>query len=73
VTSPNIWQSLLAFNLGVEVGQVLIVIITIIVFYMIGMIGQRATQISRYLITGSCTTISLFWVIERSNSILSNI
>lgn len=73
VTSPNIWQSLLAFNLGVEIGQVLIVLITLLVFYMIGMIGHRATKISRYLVTSSCAAISLFWVIERGGSIITNI
>ena len=26
VTSPNIWQSLLAFNVGVEIGQIAIVL-----------------------------------------------
>lgn len=73
VTSPNIWQSLLAFNLGVEIGQVFIVLITLLVFYMIGMICHRATQISRYLVTSGCAAISLFWVIERGGSILANI
>jgi len=73
VNSPNIWQSLLAFNLGVEVGQVCIVLATLFVFYPIGKIGSRTLQVSRYLIAGGCSTVSLFWVIERSSSILSNI
>ena len=73
VTSPNIWQSLLAFNLGVEVGQVVIVLLTLLLFYPIGKISTRALQVSRYLVAGSCTAVSLFWVVERGNSILSNI
>jgi hypothetical protein len=73
VTSPNIWQSLLAFNLGVEVGQVFIVLATLLAFYLIGLISTRAVQISRYLIAASCAAISIYWVIERSNSILSSL
>jgi hypothetical protein len=73
VTSPNIWQSLLSFNLGVEIGQLVIVLITLLVFYLIGMLGQRVTQVSRYLVAGSCMAISLTWVIERGNSIITNI
>jgi hydrogenase/urease accessory protein HupE len=42
VTSPNIWQSLLAFNLGVEIGQLLIVLAASLVFYVISLLGSRA-------------------------------
>ena len=70
VTSPDIWQSLLAFNLGVEIGQLSIVLATLSVFFLIGRFGTRATQVSRYLIAGGCAAISLVWVIERGNSII---
>ena len=70
VTSPNIWQSLLAFNLGVEVGQVFIVLATLLVFYLLGRISSRAVQLSRYLVAASCAAISFYWVIERGSSIL---
>jgi hypothetical protein len=73
VTSPNIWQSLLAFNLGVEIGQVFIVLATLLVFYLIGIFGSRAMQTSRYLVAGSCAAVSLLWVVERTGSILSNV
>jgi len=73
VNSPNIWQSLLAFNLGVEVGQICIVAATLFIFFPISIIGSRALQISRYLIAGCCSAVSLLWVIERSSMILLNI
>jgi len=73
VTSPNIWQSLLAFNLGVELGQLIIVLVTLLVFYLIGRVGSRPTLISRYLIAGSCAAISLWWVVERGSTILLSI
>lgn len=73
VTSPNIWQSLLAFNLGVEIGQVLIVIASFSIFYLISLLGARATKINRYIVAGVCASIALYWVIERGSNILANI
>jgi len=73
VTSPNIWQSLLAFNLGVEIGQVLIVIASFSIFYLISLLGTRATKINRFIVAGVCACISFYWVIERGSNILANI
>jgi hydrogenase/urease accessory protein HupE len=73
VTSPNIWQSLVAFNLGVEAGQLLIVTGTWLVFYFIGHLGDRVVTINRYLVASICTLTALFWVIERGGRILVNI
>ena len=73
VTSPNIWQSLLAFNIGVEIGQLMIVIVAVFAFYLISLFGDRATKINRYLIAGICTVISLYWVVERGSNVLANI
>ncbi len=73
VTSPNIWQSLLAFNLGVEIGQVIIVIASFSIFYLISLLGTRATKINRFIVAGICASISFYWVIERGNNILTNI
>jgi len=73
VTSPNIWQSLLAFNVGVEIGQLLIVLVASLVFYSIALLGVRAAKINRYFVAGVCASISLYWVIERGSSTLTNI
>ena len=73
VTSPNIWQSLLAFNIGVEIGQLMIVIVAVLAFYLISLFGDRATKINRYLVAGVCTATSLYWVVERGSSVLANI
>jgi len=73
VTSPNIWQSLVAFNLGVEIGQVLIVIFAGLAFYLIGLLGSRVAKINRYIVAGLCIAISLYWVIERSGNILASL
>jgi hydrogenase/urease accessory protein HupE len=73
VTSPNIWQSLLAFNLGVEIGQLLIVLITWCVLYAIALPGERIIKISRYGIATTCALVAFYWVIERSSMVLENI
>jgi hypothetical protein len=73
VTSPGIWQSLVAFNVGVELGQLLIVTGAWIAFYLIGLLGGRAAKINRYLVASLCIIIALFWVIERGGNVLANI
>jgi hypothetical protein len=73
VTSPDIWQSLVAFNVGVEVGQLLIVLGASIAFYLIGLLGGRAAKINRNLVAGLCIVIALYWVIERGGNVLANI
>lgn len=73
VTSPDIWQSLVAFNVGVEVGQLLIVTGAWIAFYLIGLLGSRAATVNRYLIASLCIVIALFWVIERGGNVLASI
>jgi hydrogenase/urease accessory protein HupE len=72
VTSPNIWQSLVAFNFGVEIGQVLIVMVAWVVFFLVSKLGGKAAKINRYLIASSCIVIALYWVVQRGAIILSN-
>ena len=73
VTSPNIWQSLLAFNIGVEIGQLFIVMVAVLVFYLIGLIGPRAIKVNHLIVASICAAISLYWVVERGSSVLANI
>jgi hypothetical protein len=73
VTSPNIWQSLVAFNVGVELGQLLIVIVAVFVFYLISLLGENVTKINRTIVAGLCAAIASYWVIERGGNVLANI
>jgi hypothetical protein len=73
VTSPNIWQSLVAFNVGVELGQLLIVIVAVLVFYLISLLGESVTKINRTIVAGLCVAIASYWVVERGSSVLANI
>lgn len=73
VTSPNIWQSLVAFNVGVELGQLLIVIVAALVFYLISFFGNSVAKINRYIVAGLCAAIASYWFIERGSNVLANI
>ncbi|PWK45385.1 HupE/UreJ family protein [Pleionea mediterranea] len=58
----------LAFNLGVEVGQLVIVLLTLPVFYLL----RRFTTARGIVIPASATAIALFggfWILERLNII----
>ncbi len=72
VTSPNIWQSLLAFNIGVELGQILIVVFASLLFWGVGRIGGQAASVGRWAIAGSSTVIALFWTIQRGASLIGS-
>jgi len=72
VTSPNIWQSLLAFNIGVEIGQLLVVTVAWLAFSAIGHFSEKMAEINRYLVAGLCSLIAVYWVIERGGNVLSN-
>ena len=71
VTSPNIWQSLLAFNIGVEIGQLFIVLVTLILLYLVAKIGSKAEKTTRYALAMGSIVIALIWTIERGSNILS--
>ena len=44
-----------------------------VVFYAIILLGVRAAKIIRYFDVGFCASISLSWVMERGNSVFSNL
>jgi HupE / UreJ protein len=65
VDSPNIWQSLLAFNVGVEVGQLAIVLLTWPLFLLLRRLNKDAWRFSRIGIAGACILIASYWSVER--------
>ena len=66
VDAPNIWQSLLAFNLGVEVGQVLIILGTWPAFWLIGRWNPAAWRIGRWAVAVPCVLIAALWTGQRA-------
>ena len=73
VDSPDIWQSLLAFNVGVEVGQLMLIVIAWPLFRLIERINDRAWLVSRWGIAASCAMIALFWTFERASNVVASI
>lgn len=66
VESPNIWQSLLAFNLGVEVGQVLIILATWPLFRLIARWNPRAWAVGRWGVALPCVAVAAVWTAQRA-------
>ena len=71
VSSPNIWQSLLAFNIGVEIGQLFIVLVTLILLYLVAKIGSKVEKTARYILIIGSIGIALIWTVERGSSLVS--
>ncbi len=65
VDAPNIWQSLLAFNIGVELGQILIVLVVYPIVVALPRISQKSWQIARAAMGIGCIGIAGFWTFER--------
>ncbi|MCZ6770642.1 MAG: HupE/UreJ family protein, partial [Proteobacteria bacterium] len=66
VDAPNIWQSLLAFNLGVELGQVLIILATWPLFWLVARWNDRAWQIGRWGVALPIILIAALWTGQRA-------
>jgi amino acid transporter len=62
VDSPNIWQSLLAFNVGVEVGQLMIVLAALPVFCLFQKLSEKIWRAGRISIAAICIVIAAMWV-----------
>ena len=73
VTSPNIWQSLLAFNVGVEVGQILIVLAVWPFLLALHRLSTTSWSVARLGMAGACVAIAAYWTIERAGMVLSAI
>ena len=72
VTSPNIWQSLLAFNLGVEIGQLAIVVVVFLLFKALARMGDVAARVGSYTVAGASAMLALYWVLERGHATLQS-
>jgi hypothetical protein len=73
ISSPNIWQSLLAFNLGIELGQLLIILAAGMAFWFIGLASNQASRYARMCIAAVSGVIAVFWVFERTLSLVANV
>ena len=72
VTSPSIWQSLLAFNIGVELGQVLIVLVAWLLLWGIERTGEQASSMSRWAVGGLSAATALIWTFQRGAAVIGS-
>lgn len=70
VDAPNLWQSLLSFNLGVEVGQVAIVLLVWPLLWLLARRGARWLATGRWIVALPCITLAALWTGERVMMIL---
>jgi len=73
VSSPNIWQSLLAFNIGIEIGQLLIIFGAGLILWFLGAISMRASRLGRLSIAAASGFIATIWVFDRAASLVTQI
>ena len=70
VTSPDIWQSLLAFNVGIEIGQLAIILVAWPLFLIINRMSPHGWTITRNTLATLCILVAAFWTWERSVGML---
>ncbi len=73
VTSPDIWQSLLAFNVGVEIGQLTIILAAWPAFRLIQRSSDFAWRIGRVGIATACIAVAAVWTGQRVLSIIGTL
>lgn len=66
IDSPNLWQSLIAFNVGVEIGQLAIVLLIWPSLQLIRKISESAWRYSCLTVAIACCAIACYWIFERS-------
>ena len=66
VNSPNIWQSLLSFNIGVEIGRVLIIFACWPLFRLLPRLGDRGWFLARWSVATPCIALAAFWTVQRA-------
>ncbi|MCP4384409.1 MAG: HupE/UreJ family protein [Hyphomicrobiales bacterium] len=71
VDSPNLWQSLIAFNVGVEAGQLAIVLVVWPVFLILRYISRPVWRYARYSTAAVCSLIAAVWIVQRSELLLN--
>ena len=71
VTSSNIWISLLSFNVGVELGQLGIVVLIWPILFLLGKFLPAWLTKLRWLILLPCIGVAAYWCGERLISLLS--
>ncbi len=73
VDGPNVWQSLLSFNVGVEVGQVLIILVFWPVFRLLARLGARGWLAVRWSVAAPCIALAAYWTVQRTMQVIASV
>ena len=73
ITSPDIWQSLLAFNVGVEIGQLTIIVAAWPAFRLIQRSSDYAWRIGRTGVATACMAVATVWTGQRVLSVIGTL
>ena len=73
VDAPNVWESLLAFNLGVEIGQVAVVLAVWPLLFLIARWNAQIARVGRWAVAAPCIAVATFWAGERALSLLQGL
>lgn len=73
VTSPDIWQSLLAFNVGVEIGQLAIIVLAWPLFRLVQRLSAPAWRFTSWGVAATCATVALVWTGQRAFSVIGTL
>lgn len=71
VDAPNVWQSLLAFNIGVEIGQLMIVLVIWPFVVFLRTRPRFVWTVSSGAVAGVSSAVAIFWIFERAGGIWS--
>lgn len=73
VDAPNVWQSLFAFNIGVEVGQLIIVAAVWPLVLLLRHRPAPAWRVSSLTTAGVAIIVAAYWVVERAGAIFASV
>jgi hypothetical protein len=73
ITSPDIWQSLLAFNVGVEIGQLTIILAAWPAFRLIERWSGQVWRVGQIAIATGCIAVAAMWTGQRVLSVIGTL
>ena len=71
--SPYLWQNLLAFNVGIEIGQLLIVLALWPVLALVAKKVPRRITLVRWVVALPCILVATIWTGSRATQLLSSL
>lgn len=73
VDSPNIWQSLVAFNVGVEIGQLIIILAAWPAFHLLQRSSEKLWRAGRIGIATICIAVASVWTLQRLMAVAASV